>query len=88
MHQGTSKGLTHPLNDRGGKEPGQKGVGQNTGDRAESSLVKGKISPMSYTAGPHGNGEDFLFLLNWALCQVKENIFPTPNGKMQGRHLK
>ena len=58
------------------------------GDRAERCPVKGKISPVSYTAGPHGNGEGFLFLLNWALRQVKENIFPTPNGKMQGRRLK
>lgn len=58
------------------------------GDRAERCPVKDKISPMSYTAGPHGNGEGFLFLLNRALRQVKENIFPTPNGKMQGRRLK
>lgn len=58
------------------------------GDRTERCPVKGRTSPVSYPVGPHGNGEAFLFLLNRALHQVKENIFPTPNGKMQGRHLK
>jgi len=71
-----------------GRSLGRREGDEIPGDRAERWPVKGKISPTSYTAGPLGNGEGFLFLLNRALRQVKENIFPTPNGKMQGRRLK
>lgn len=67
---------------------GQKAGPCVPGGQDERCLAQANISPVPCGAGPHGNGKGFLFLLNRALSQVKENIFPTPNGKMQGRRLK